>query len=59
MKTYIKALLDDQKSYYDEGKYYKSLKRLLLAAKYEDPSDKNLMVLIRLPSAYLQGFQMV
>jgi len=46
MNTYIKALLDDQKSYYDEGKYYKSLKRLLLAAKYEDPSDKNLMVLI-------------
>jgi len=46
MSTYIKALLDDQKDYEKEGKYYKSLKRLLLAAKYEDPPDKNLMVLI-------------
>lgn len=46
MADYIKALLDDQKYYYDDGKIYKSLKRLMLSAKYENPSDKNLIIAI-------------
>jgi hypothetical protein len=46
MDEYIQALLDDQKHYYDDGKYYKSLKRLMLSAKYENPSDKNLIITI-------------
>jgi len=46
MDEYIKALLDDQKHYYDDGKYYKSLKRLMLSAKYENPPDKNLIITI-------------
>ena len=46
LKDYIKALLDDQKYYYDEGKIYKSLKRLMLSAKYETPADKNLIIAI-------------
>lgn len=46
MADYIKALLEDQKHYYDDGKIYKSLKRLMLSAKYEDPPDKNLIILI-------------
>jgi len=46
MDEYIQALLDDQKHYYDDGKYYKSLKRLMLSAKYKEPSDKNLIITI-------------
>jgi hypothetical protein len=46
MKDYIRALLDDQKQYYDSGKKYKSLKRLMLSAKYENPPDKNLIIAI-------------
>jgi hypothetical protein len=46
IEDYIKALLDDQKYYYDEGKIYKSLKRLMLSAKYETPADKNLIIAI-------------
>lgn len=46
MSEYIKALLDDGKHYYDDGKKYKSLKRLMLAAKYENPPDKNLIIVI-------------
>lgn len=46
MDDYIKALLEDQVHYYDEGKYYKSLKRIMLSAKYENPPDKNLIILI-------------
>jgi hypothetical protein len=46
MADYIKALLEDQKQYYDDGKKYKSLKRLMLSAKYENPPDKNLIIAI-------------
>jgi hypothetical protein len=46
MSDYIQALLDDQKQYYDDGKVYKSLKRLMLSAKYENPPDKNLIITI-------------
>lgn len=44
--AYINALLKDGKDYYDEGKYYKSLKRIMIGAKNESPPDRNLMVLI-------------
>jgi hypothetical protein len=43
---YIRVLLDDQKHYYDEKKYYKSLKRIMLASKRESPPDKNLIITI-------------
>jgi hypothetical protein len=43
---YRQILLDDQKHYYDDGKYYKSLKRLMLASKYLDTPDRNLIKLI-------------
>lgn len=43
---YKKALLDDMKYYYDDGKYYKSLKRLLMASKISNPPDKNLIITI-------------
>jgi len=46
MDEYIKALLEDGKHYYDDGKIYKSLKRLMLSAKYENPPDKNLIIAI-------------
>ena len=46
MADYIQGLLDDQVHYYKEKKYYKSLKRLMLSAKYETPPDKNLMIVI-------------
>jgi hypothetical protein len=46
MADYIKALLEDGKHYYDDGKIYKSLKRLMLSAKYENPPDKNLIIAI-------------
>ena len=43
---YINALLKDNKDYYNEGKYYKSLKRLMIVAKSQNPPDRNLMVAI-------------
>ena len=46
MPKYIQALLDDGKHYYEDGKVYKSLKRLMLSAKYESPPDKNLIIVI-------------
>jgi hypothetical protein len=46
MSDYRKALLDDQKLYYDDKKYYKSLKRLMLAGKYENSPDKSLIMAI-------------
>lgn len=45
-ETYTRALLKDGKDYYNEGKYYKSLKRLMIGAKNENPPDRNLMVAI-------------
>lgn len=45
-QDYVQILLDDQKQYYNAGKKYKSLKRLMLAGKYEDPIDKNLIITI-------------
>jgi hypothetical protein len=46
MADYRKILLEDQKHYYDDKKYYKSLKRLMLAGKYTDPPDKSLIMAI-------------
>jgi hypothetical protein len=46
MKEYVKVLLKDQENYIDEEKYYKSLKRLMLATKYQDPPDKSLIIAI-------------
>lgn len=43
---YIRTLLDDGKHYYESGKIYKSLKRLMLSAKYSTPPDKNLIIVI-------------
>lgn len=45
-EQYVKTLLEDQKSYYDKGDYYKSLKRLMLASKYKDPQDFQLIIAI-------------
>jgi hypothetical protein len=45
-KEYAKTLLKDQLDYYEEKNYYKSLKRLMLAGKYEDPPDKSLIMAI-------------
>ena len=46
MQKYIQVLLDDGKQYFESGKVYKSLKRLMLSAKYENPPDKNLIITI-------------
>lgn len=46
MKKYIRTLLLDGKHYYEDGKIYKSLKRLMLSAKYSTPPDKNLIIVI-------------
>jgi len=46
INSYIKNLLKDQKEYYDERQYYKSLKRLLVASKYKPVIDKNLIIAI-------------
>lgn len=45
-KEYMKVLLKDQLDYYEEKNYYKSLKRLMLAGKYEDPPDKSLIMAV-------------
>ena len=44
VKQYQKSLLDDQKEFYKDKIFYKSLKRLFTAAKLSDPQDKNLMI---------------
>lgn len=41
INKYISDLLADQKDYYNEGKYYKSLKRLLVACKLQTPPNVN------------------
>jgi hypothetical protein len=46
VEDYRKALLEDMKHYYDDGKYYKSLKRLLVSAKISNPPDLNLIITI-------------
>jgi hypothetical protein len=46
MQKYSQVLLDDGKQYFESGKVYKSLKRLMLSAKYENPPDKNLIIAI-------------
>lgn len=46
VSKYKQALLDDAIHYYDEKKYYKSLKRIMIAAKNENPPDKSLIILI-------------
>jgi hypothetical protein len=38
---YINELLNDQKEKYDEGKYYKSLKRFMVASKLQNPPNLN------------------
>jgi len=45
-EKYIRILLDDGKQYYESGKIYKSLKRLMLAAKYSTPPDTSLIIVI-------------
>lgn len=46
LKEYVKVLLKDQENYIEEKKYYKSLKRLMLASKYEEVPDNNLIIAI-------------
>jgi hypothetical protein len=46
LKEYVKVLLKDQAEYYKEKKYYKSLKRLLVANKYLDVPDRELILSI-------------
>jgi len=41
LEGYINELLVDQKEKYDEGKYYKSLKRFMVASKLQDPPNIN------------------
>lgn len=41
---YIKTLLLDQKQYYNDGNYYKSLKRLMIASKLQEPTNTNLII---------------
>lgn len=36
-EDYIRSLLDDNVHYYEDEKYYKSLKRMMLACKYAEP----------------------
>tara|TARA_R110000868_G_scaffold45_2_gene587 strand:+ start:971 stop:2455 length:1485 start_codon:yes stop_codon:yes gene_type:complete len=43
---YRGILLEDQKQYFDLKKYYKSLKRIMVAAKYQEPIDNNFIILI-------------
>lgn len=41
---YIESLLIDQKHYFEDGKYYKSLKRFMLASKLQEPQNTNLII---------------
>jgi hypothetical protein len=43
-KSYINELLDDQKEKYDDGKYYKSLKRFMVASTLQSPPNTNLII---------------
>lgn len=43
-QKYIYDILKDQKEYYEEGKYYKSLKRFMLACKLQDPPNTNVII---------------
>jgi len=44
LKKYIDDLLADQKHYYDEGSYYKSLKRFMLCCKLQNPPNLNVII---------------
>jgi hypothetical protein len=41
---YGSDLLNDQKEKYDEGKYYKSLKRFMVASKLQSPPNLNVII---------------
>ncbi len=43
-QKYINDLLDDQKELYNEGKYYKSLKRFMVASKLQEPPNTNVII---------------
>lgn len=45
-RYYMFSVLEDQKHYYDEKKYYKSLKRFMLASKLSDPPNTNIIIAI-------------
>ena len=42
--NYIGTLLKDQKHYCDEGKFYKSLKRFMVACKLQEPPNTNVII---------------
>lgn len=42
--VYVESLLKDQVNYYNEKKYYKSLKRYMLACKYQNPPNLNVII---------------
>jgi len=44
MNKYREELLNDQKEKFDEGKYYKSLKRMLVASKLQVPPNINVII---------------
>jgi hypothetical protein len=44
MQKYINQLLTDQKHYVENGKYYKSLKRFMIASKLQTPPNVNAIV---------------
>ena len=44
MNVYYDSVLQDQKDYYEEGKYYKSLKRLMVTLKLQDPPNVNMII---------------
>jgi hypothetical protein len=44
MNVYYDSVLQDQKDYYDEGKYYKSLKRLMVTFKLQQPLNINMII---------------
>ena len=46
INKYRDVLLDDQKYYYNLKKYYKSLKRIMVASKYSPNIDNNFIILI-------------
>jgi len=44
MRKYAAELLNDQKEKYDDGKYYKSLKRFMVASKLQSPPNLNVII---------------
>jgi len=44
MNKYTNELLNDQKEKFDEGKYYKSLKRFMVASKLQSPPNLNVII---------------